>query len=139
MALPPAAPAAPDPTAGAMPPDTSGDQSDTVVCTICRAPDGTYVVYAGDEPDEAQGGEEADEGDMGAGMAPGGAGMGGAGETAEDQGTPAETVGEALKAAMDVLQADASQSSGNGQSAQDQFSAGYSGQGPAPVSRMGAG
>ncbi len=123
MALPP--PPAADPMGGAAPPDPA-DESDTVVCTICKNGDGSYTVYAGDEPEPDDTGDEM--GGMGAGMPPGGA-VGPPGAGAEpDEGPPAGVqasgVGEALRAAMDVLQADAS-AGGNGPSDQDQFAAGF--------------
>lgn len=112
----------PDPTAGAGDAD-SGDSD--VLVTICKNGDGSYTVYAGDEPDTG-GGEDTSEDDddaMGAaGAAPaGGAAMGGG----ASQGTPADSIGAALKAALDILQADKSSEGAPG-NADDQLSAGYS-------------
>lgn len=89
--------------------------SDEVLVTICKAADGGYTVYAGDEPDD--GGEMAGA-------------MGGP-ETA--QGQPADSVGSALKLAMTILQADASSEGGPG-SADEQMAGGFSAsQSPTPV------
>ena len=111
---PMAAAAAPiDPMAGANNPgmagggDETGDQSSDVIVTITKTGDGSYMVYAGDEPD-------ADAADAPAGGGPAPA----------PQGTPADSVGAALKAAMDILQADASSAGAPG-SADDQMAAGY--------------
>ena len=111
---PMAAAAAPnDPMAGATDPgmagggDETGDQSSDVIVTIVKTGDGSYMVYAGDEPDA-----DADDAPAGGGPAP------------PPQGTPADSVGAALKAAMDILQADASSAGAPG-SADDQMAAGY--------------
>lgn len=79
--------------------DTGSDDSTTLV-TICKKADGTYVVYAGDEPepDDTEGGEGA-----------------------EANATPADSVGGALKAALDILKADE-----NGDE-QGDFQAGFDG------------
>jgi len=115
MAQAPMATAAPtDPMAGAIDPgmagggDETGDQSSDVVVTICKTDDGSYMVYAGDEPDA-----DANDAPAGGGMA-----------AAAPQGTPVDSVGAALKAAMDILQADASSAGAPG-SADDQLAAGY--------------
>src|SRR3954464_844974 len=124
MALPPPAP---DPAAGGDPmadaPDDT-DTADTVVCTICKTGDGSYAVYAGDEPET---GGDANAGALGG--SGGGAGrpvgVGDSGmDVAAPQGTPAPDIGAALKAAMDVLQDDASSDGAPG-SAQDQFNSGF--------------
>ena len=111
---PMAAAAAPnDPMAGATDPgmagggDETGDMSSDVIVTITKTGDGSYMVYAGDEPDA-----DADDVPAGGGPAP------------APQGTPADSVGAALKAAMDILQADASSAGAPG-SADDQMAAGY--------------
>lgn len=119
---PPAAPAAPmdDPMADAAPEDVG----ETVVCTICSNGDGSYTVYAGDEPDGGMdvgaGGGVADIGADAGGMG----GMGAVGAP-EPEGTSAGSVGEALKVAMDILQDDASSEGAPG-TAKDQFTAGFS-------------
>lgn len=147
MATAPAAAAAPDMTdddndagGGAGAADTGDDMGqdeaadETVVCTITAKADGTYMVYAGDEPGE-------DEGDEGAGedLAAAGSDEGGAGPTDEDQGEasggaapaeaapegkPAKSIGEALKFAMEDLQ---THESGGEGSADDNFQAGFTG------------
>ena len=146
MAQPPASLAAPPPAAGAMGGDpsmgaapspgsdasTGGDDSGSdVVVTITSNGDGTYTVYAGDEPDAGSGDMSDDDTDaMGsAGAAP--APNGGA---PAPQGQPADSIGAALKAAMDILQADASSQGAPG-SADDQFAAGFSAsKSPTPAS-----
>jgi hypothetical protein len=105
----PTAAAAPDPTAD--PAASSGDQSADVLVTICKAGDGSYTVYAGDEPDD----DEGAEGEAGGMMASAGA---------APAGQPAGSIGEALKAALDILQADASSAGAPG-SSDDQFQGGF--------------
>lgn len=65
MALPPT------PVAEEMPPEAAAapmaeEGAEECIATICRRPDGTFVLYAGDEPEEmemeAEGGEPAPEG-----------------------------------------------------------------------------
>ena len=112
-----------DPTGGA---DTdTGDESGQVIVTITKADDGSYMVYAGDEPDMGGGADtSADDADaMGAGGAApaGGASMGGG---SSPQGVPADSIGAALKAALDILQADKSSEGAPG-NAEDQFQAGF--------------
>ena len=87
--------------------DETGDQSSDVIVTIVKTADGSYMVYAGDEPD-------ADADDLASNGSPAPA----------PQGTPADSVGAALKAAMDILQADASSAGAPG-SAEDQLASGY--------------
>lgn len=89
-----------DSAAPAAPADDAGGSDSTTVVTICKEAGGGYVVYAGEKPDDSQGEEGAD---MGA------------------QGTPADSVGAALKAALDILKAD-----DNG-GAQADFQSGYDG------------
>ena len=91
---------------------TSTDQN--VLCTVVSNGDGSFTVYAGDEPDEA---EESAEG------APAG---GAAAPDEEDQGKQCASVGAALKAVLDILK-EAEASSGAEGSSQDQFSAGFDG------------
>ncbi len=121
----------PDPTAGAgaAPPGAdasaggdTGDQSDTVVVTITKGSDGSYTVYAGDEPDGDEGESEDDDAAMGGpGAAPSGGDM-----SASSGGQHADSIGQALKITMDMLQADKSSAGGEG-SADDQFAAGFNG------------
>lgn len=80
--------------------DDAGSDS-TVVATICKDADGTYTVYAGEKPAAPEEGAE-----------PG------------SNGTPAESVGAALKAVLDVLKADESGAEG---SPDDNFAAGFDG------------
>lgn len=141
-------PPAPDP--GAMPPPDMGDAGgDTVVCTISKTADGGYMVFAGDEPDEGEAGDmSGDDVDaMGSGgMGAGGAGGGGAGAGGDvgaagaggSPGQPADSIGAALKAALDILQSDVS-SGGSPGSADQQFSAGFgASKSPTPVGMGGA-
>lgn len=127
MSAPPGADAMPsDDDAGA--PDTD----DNVVVTICKDGQGGYTVYAGDEP---EGGDAADmSGDDANAMGP--AGDGAAPAASAPEGQPASSVGEALKIAMTILQADESSEGAPG-SAEDQFSAGFTGsQAPTPATGM---
>jgi hypothetical protein len=120
---------------GADPTADAGDDSGQVIVTITKNDDGSYMVYAGDEPDGGSDADtSADDADaMGAaGAAPaGGAGMAGGGSA---QGIPADSVGAALKAAMDILQADKSSEGAPG-NAEDQFQSGFtSDKNPTPAS-----
>ena len=141
----------PDPTAGAGPdPDAGSDE--TVVCTITKTADGGYKVYAGDEPEDDDGGADMSEddadvmGSSGSGASGGGAGGGAAGGPGDAgmasgsgaQGQPASSIGAALKEAMTILQADASSAGAPG-SADDQFTAGFgASKAPTPVGMGGA-
>jgi hypothetical protein len=108
-----------DPTAGA-------DASDSVIVTICRDPAGGYVVYSGDEPDASDGTSADDD------AASGGASAGGA-SGGDGGGQHVDSIGAALKAAMDVLQEDAS-SQGAAGSSDDQFASGFAAdQSPTPA------
>jgi hypothetical protein len=156
MALPPPPPAGmagvaapPDLTAGAGPdPDAGSDE--TVVCTITKTADGGYKVYAGDEPEDDDGGADMSEDDAdamgGAGMGAGGTGSSGSGAGGDSAsagaggspGQPASSIGAALKEAMTILQADASSAGAPG-SADDQFTAGFgASKAPTPVGMGGA-
>ena len=114
--------------------DADADADDQVVLTITKDGQGGYVVYPGDEPEgggagDTDDGSEDDADAMGAAggaPAPGGGagGAAGGGNGASPQGIPADSVGAALKAAMDILQADASSAGAPG-SADDQFAAGF--------------
>lgn len=123
MGADPSAAAGTDPTAGASDSDGGSD----VVVTICSNGDGTYTVYAGDEPDPNSGDMSGDDADA----------MGGAGDATAAppaQGQPADSIGAALKAALDILQSDASSQGAPG-SADDQFNAGFSAsKSPTPAS-----
>ncbi len=130
MALPPPPMAPPAPggplgAPGGMPPPAPDDDTgggDTVVCTITKGADGGYTVYAGDEPDNDDQGGGMSDADTQA--------MGPGGDMAAPQGVPAAGVGEALKAVMDVLKADASSEGAPG-TAEDQLAAGFGGAGGA--------
>lgn len=92
--------------------DEGPEESDVLV-TIAKGPDGTYLVYEGDEPeeDEEEGEGEAGEADEGE-------------EGNEPEGPEpihADSVGAALKAAMDILHKDEA----GGKSEHDQFTEGY--------------
>lgn len=99
-----------------------GADSSNVVCTICQAADGTFMVYAGDEPDPgADAGMSADDADA---MGPaGGAPAPGGDAGAPPDGQPADSVGAALKIAMSILQS----SDGGPGGADSQFEAGFGG------------
>ena len=142
MAIPPAPPsgmmgaAPPDPTMGAgADPDASSDE--TTVCTITKTADGTYMVYAGDEPeDDDTGGGDMSDDDAGA-MGPAGD-MPAAGGAPSPQGKPADSIGAALKEALTIMQADASSAGAPG-SAEDQFAGGFgASKAPTPVGMGGA-
>jgi hypothetical protein len=112
--------AATPPDAGASD-DAGGDQT---VVTITKGADGSYTVYAGDEPDDEGSGDGSGMSeDDDAAMAGGASG----GSAASDMaGQHADSVGQALKLAMDIMNADKSSTAGEG-SAQDQFAAGFNG------------
>jgi hypothetical protein len=130
-----------DPSAGA---DAGGDMDsggDDVVVTICANGDGSYTVYPGDEPD-AGGGDMGGGSDMGeddtdamgaagdAAAPPGGGGGGAGGE----QGQHADSVGAALKIALDIMNSDQSSAGAPG-SADDQLASGFSAdKSPTPAS-----
>lgn len=124
MSAPPPSPAmgGADPSAGAEP--DAAPASDVVV-TICKNDDGSYTVYAGDEPD-ASGDGSSDDADA----------MGGAGDAAaapSAQGQPADSIGAALKAALDIMNSDKSSEGAPG-NADDQFAAGFgASQSPTPA------
>ena len=116
-----------DPSGGADPGADAGGGG-TVLVTITDNGDGTYTVYAGSPPDagDDMSADDADAMGGGAGGAPpaagGGGGMGGG--AGGSGGKPAGSIGEALKAAMDILQ-DAASSAGAPGSADDQLAAGF--------------
>lgn len=128
---------APDPgtMAGASPdPDAdAGQDQDTdsdVVVTITRADDGSYMVYAGDEP-EAGGDMSEDDSD-----AMGGAGNAPAPLSPSSQGQPADSIGAALKIALDIMNADKSSEGAPG-NADDQFAGGFNAsKSPTPATSM---
>ena len=112
------------------PTDTdAGDQSGDVLVTISSDGQGGYLVYAGDEPDSG-GGADMSEDDADAMGAAGGAAAGGAGAPPAagagggEQGVPADSIGAALKAALDILQAAASSAGAPGD-AESQFAGGF--------------
>lgn len=100
----------------------STDASPTVLVTIAQGPDGGYIVYAGDEPDD--GASDAGGLDGGAGGAADGAGEAAAG--AAPAGQQCDSVGSALKAALDILKESESSAGAMG-SSEDQFTGGYGG------------
>lgn len=116
-----------------------------VIVTITKSDDGSYMVYAGSPPDSS--GSDADMseddadvmggGDAGAGADPtaaGGNGMDAGAGAGGPPGQPADSIGAALKAALDILQGDKSSEGAPGNS-DDQFSAGYSAdKSPTPAS-----
>jgi hypothetical protein len=112
------------PLGGAPPPDPTADAGDeNVVVTICKNGTGGYTVYAGDEPDEGDGGDMS--GDDADAMGAGGAAP--ASPAPAAQGQPADSIGAALKIAMDIMSQ--SESSG-GPSAEDNFAGGFGGMPP---------
>jgi hypothetical protein len=124
-------------------PEPDADSDDNVVCTVVANGDGTYTVYAGDEP-EGGGGDDGggmggadmseDDADAMPGSDQAAGGGNGAAEAAEPapQGQQAGSIGAALKLVMDALREH--ESSGAG-SDSDQFAAGYSAdQSPTPAS-----
>lgn len=87
------APPAPDAGQDATPPE-GGD--DKVLLTVCHGDQpGTYVIYTGDEPDEAEGGDMSGD-DVAA--------MGASGD--EPGGQPVASKGEALKVILDIFNQD---------------------------------
>lgn len=129
MAMPADGMMPPDPTA-----DMGADAGDNVLVTICGNGDGSYTVYAGDEA-EAAGGDMSDmsEDDADTMGAAGDAPAPGGGAPAA-QGQPADSIGAALKIALDILQGDASSQGGPG-NADSQMAAGFSAsQSPTPAS-----
>lgn len=163
MARAPAAATAPDdtdPDAGAgadQGADDTGDEGDmgdegegdqgsdeTVLVTITKKSDGTYMVYAGDEePEEGAEGDEGGEAPADTGATPGGPGgaeaaPGGPGEGAglggqAGEGAPApqhcDSVGSAMTAAMHILHDDEG-GAGGGEAA---FQAGFGGDASKPT------
>ena len=141
MALPPAAsadPTATDPTAGMGADPSMGASDETVEVTITMKGDGSYMVYAGDEPDSGGADMSGDDADaMGpAGAAPAAAGAAPTGGNAGAAGQPADSVGSALKLAMDILNASKSSEGAPGNS-DDQLAAGFSSdKSPTPATSM---
>ncbi len=105
--------AAPPPPA----PDDASDSDDNVVLTVTMGADGTFTLYAGDEPEE---GDTGDEGDVSPDDV---AAMGSAGEGPAPQ--TASSLGEALKMAADILKAAVSGIGGG--SAESNFASGFQG------------
>jgi hypothetical protein len=111
------------------------DTTPTVLVTIAQGPDGGYIVYSGDEPEEGAGDDDSAMGAGGAGpAADAGGGAAGGGMGAPDEasaGQQVDSIGAALKAAMDILNESAS---GAG-SSEEGFAAGFDGdQSPTPAS-----
>lgn len=126
-AMPPA-----NPMAGAAPPDDAAEAGGEVVVTISKEEDGSYMVYAGDEPEEGGGADMSMDdteamGAAGAVPAPTGGGA--------SAGQPADSIGAALKIAMDILQADKGSEGAPG-NADDQLAAGF-GAAKTPTPTMG--
>jgi hypothetical protein len=132
-----------DPTAGGdAAGDAGGDMDSGGDClvSICSDGQGGYMVYPGEAPDSGGGGggddtSEDDADAMGAaGAAPaggagggmGGAGMaGGMGGGGMGGGQPADSIGAALKLALDILKSAASSAGAPGD-ADSQFASGFS-------------
>jgi hypothetical protein len=132
----------PPPPGGMMPPDPSagdpsagGDDSSNVIVSICSNGDGSYTVYAGSPPDSDSDDSSDDDTDAmgpaggapaaGAGGGAGGAGAMGGGMGGASQGQPADSIGAALKIALDLLNADKSSEGAPG-NADDQLASGFS-------------
>ena len=107
----------------------------SVVLTVLKGPDGSYVLGKGDESDDDDENNEGDSADdmaagAGGGAAGGmggGAGMGGG----EDAGQHYTSIGALMKGIMDMLNEDAAGGGAGG--AGDQFAAGFNDQaGPTP-------
>lgn len=107
MAMPPTAAPAPGPAAGAdpamaggAPPDDMGAMDDDAgaepdcILTVCKDPNGGFILYKGDEPEENEGAE--------AGAAPGAP----APAEDEDQGQHFDTPQALLKGIMEMLNSD---------------------------------
>ena len=115
--------------------DDGGDDA-SVVLTVLKGPDGSYVLVKGDESEDDEGdeGESADDDAAGAGGGAaggmgGGAGMGGG----EDAGQHYTSIGALMKGIMDMLNEDAAGGGAGGGGAADQFAAGFNDQaGPTP-------
>jgi len=136
-----------DPAAGA---DTGDDTADTgddmggdtgddmddggseVLVTISSDGQGGYIVTAGDEDDGGEGESADDDAAMGAaagggaGGAPGAGPMGAGAPGGGAGGQHCDSIGSALKATLDILNASASSAGAPG-SADDQFASGYGG------------
>lgn len=117
--------------------DTGDDMDDggsEVLVTISSDGQGGYIVTAGDEDDTGGEGESADDdaamgaaaGGGGAGGAPGAGPMGAGAPGAGAGGQHCDSIGSALKATLDILNASASSAGAPG-SADDQLAAGYGG------------
>lgn len=126
--MPPDPMAGGDPLAGAGDPAGGGDGGGDVLVTICKNDDGSYTVYSGDEPDASADDADAMGAPGGAPPPPGGGGAGGGAA-----GQPADSIGAALKAALDIMTADKSSEGAPGD-ADDQLAAGFSAdQSPTPA------
>lgn len=124
MAMPDSMP--PDPSA-----DTDAGSGDNVLVTICGNGDGSYTVYAGDESSDDGGMSDMSEDD--ADLGPDAASPAPTGAPAAS-GQPADSIGAALKIALDILQGDASSQGGPG-NADSQLADGFSAsQSPTPAS-----
>jgi hypothetical protein len=122
-----------DPDAGGAPADDTGaadEAEETVLCTVTKKADGTYMVYKGDEPEEGdegdaggEGGGAADEGTAGGGEGGAGvAGMAPGGEEGAPQGQAYDSVSATLHAVMTILHDDENGGEGGAEGA---FQAGF--------------
>lgn len=135
-----------------MPPDDQEEvappePTSNVVCTIVANPDGSFRLYAGDEPEDGgtdggegepeetppQSGEGATEGQEASQEQDGSySPVGGeVGETKDDGGTDYTSLGELLKGVHDVISAH--HESSDGMSDQEHFDAGAMGEGKLPM------
>lgn len=97
MMMPPPGgpPAPPMPAPDAMPPDAPA-ADDKVLLTVCHGDrPGSYVIYTGDEPEEAEGGDVSGDD---------AAAMGASGDA--PAGQPVASKGEAMKAILDIFNQD---------------------------------
>jgi hypothetical protein len=105
-------PPAPDPG------DSDGGGDSNVILTVVQNDDGSFEVYAGDEPEGA--GEDMSDDDANA--------MGPGGDQNAPQGQHADSPGEVLKIAMGILNDATSGSGPGGGGGMDaQFAAGFGG------------
>lgn len=119
------------PPAMPMPGDAPDAEPDSdVLVTICSDGQGGFIIYQGDEPEGDTGDMSEDDANA---MGPAGDAAAPGGGAPTPQGQPADSIGAALKAALDILNA-AKSSEGAPGSADDQFAGGFNAsKSPTPV------